>query len=1353
MTPNKTTLETIFANAIQQPSKEEMLRSAQAACEQDEVMLDQVKALIEAHCAAATNFLESPADGVASGLGNVARTVDLNQDAMKAGLSQAFDEKTAVVVGGTGHSVLKSLSQRTGKSLNVTLKEGPDEDSKAHTANSTEIPKTDSDSRYQLHGEIARGGMGAVLKGRDVDLGRDLAVKVLLDKHRDNPELLERFVEEAQIGGQLQHPGIVPVYELGEFKDQRPFFTMKLVKGETLAAILAKRKSIENDLPKLIGIFEQVCQTMAYAHSKGVIHRDLKPANIMVGAFGEVQVMDWGLSKVLDTGGVADEQKSLDREVSVIQTKRSAGSTGGVGSETMGGSIMGTPAYMPPEQALGETNRLDARSDVFSLGAVLAEILTGKPVYAADDFDDLVSLARRGKVNACHERLDASNAPAELIDICKKASEPEQLDRQHDASELSSEITAYLEGVQEKLKQTELARAQAETRSEEETKRKRLYMGLSGSVGIALILTGGLAWLLKNSREAVATERDYADQLRLAAEEAKNDAEQAEQTAKEALIISETQKTRAELVRIVEKSKALRYEENPITAILLLVEALELAERKNQMPFPEAHEALLEATMELSGIAVPDRASSALSVLGNRRVEILGKRLRVWNLSKDKVTPSVNYQLEFPNSIAMLSVQDRVEISADATSILVPTENGSYLVRLNDDATQVKDCTQATDTNEAFSLSPDGNMLAYRAGENWILRRNILNESSEITLGKLGRWSMPRFSPDGRWAASTVGMGAEVLLWDLSADDVQGSLSRAAVSGSKIEFSPDSRWMSVVDKVFDLRADDPFVSPYALSYRAAGAPHTDQIAFSRNGKMLAAGTTDEIWLYSLEPDGPKAKTILKRRNNGAISFSPDSHWLASGENNPTRIRLWDLSEVRSTAKRTVVLPDRSLVKIWEPIQGDYSLIPQRGPSTVLNGGGDNGYNFIEYSSDGSFFEAHSYGESRLWDFEQRLALSETILPVPENPRSICYSPDGRMLAVGCDQGVTKLFRSKDGLPVEEMGTLRSDFDGASFVRFSSSGNRLLVLNGFTESDSAVVEIWNPQKLYEPLATLKGFSMRSHRAKMSHDDRFVVAYQGPASTSSAGCYVWDLHGEEPYEPVELVGHTASVRSVLFDEETGDLISAGFDGQILRWDLTQTQPKPKELFAASEEIHQLVKTKNGFRLATKTADGAWGTVLTLDTDFKTVSSAQVEAPVRAPLDENGRFYAGTRSVWSLSEEPRLVAEHGRNALYSKCFSPDSQLYAAISHKVPGTVWVTHLPTGQTMQLDKIYGRRGHETTSFSPDSRWLATATNLYVKEIRFWDMDVDRLIERAKRLAGRELTKAERTEFGLDQLVN
>ncbi|MDP1805537.1 MAG: serine/threonine-protein kinase, partial [Acidimicrobiales bacterium] len=269
---------------------------------------------------------------------------------------------------------------------------------------SPEMPRG-ADNRYQLLGEIARGGMGVVLKGRDPDLGRDLAFKVLRAELAGKPAAVQRFIEEAQVGGQLQHPGVVPVYDLGRFADGRPYFAMKLVKGCTLADLLAERPSPTADRGRFLQIFLQVCQTVAYAHAKGVIHRDLKPANVMVGAFGEVLVMDWGLAKVLPRGGIADEEKANlasggrqppgFEEPTVIHTARSGS---GAGSETQAGSVMGTPAYMPPEQAGGEIDQLDERADVFGLGAVLCVILTGKPPYVADSADAVRLMAVRGKL-------------------------------------------------------------------------------------------------------------------------------------------------------------------------------------------------------------------------------------------------------------------------------------------------------------------------------------------------------------------------------------------------------------------------------------------------------------------------------------------------------------------------------------------------------------------------------------------------------------------------------------------------------------------------------------------------------------------------------------------------------------------------------------------------------------------------------------------------------------------------------------------------------------------------------------------------------------------------------------------
>ena len=164
----------------------------------------------------------------------------------------------------------------------------------------TDGPGT-ANERFRVVGEIARGGVGIVYKAHDEDLGRSVAMKVLQPEFAGQADVLARFVEEAQIGGQLQHPGIVPVYEMGLARDGLPFFAMKLIRGRTLADVLAERSDPATGRRRVLGIVEQVCQTVAYAHARTVIHRDLKPANVLVGSYGEVQVADWGFAKVLSS--------------------------------------------------------------------------------------------------------------------------------------------------------------------------------------------------------------------------------------------------------------------------------------------------------------------------------------------------------------------------------------------------------------------------------------------------------------------------------------------------------------------------------------------------------------------------------------------------------------------------------------------------------------------------------------------------------------------------------------------------------------------------------------------------------------------------------------------------------------------------------------------------------------------------------------------------------------------------------------------------------------------------------------------------------------------------------------------
>jgi serine/threonine-protein kinase len=321
-------------------------------------------------------------------------------------------------------------------------------------------PALEAIARYRLGPEIAVGGIGVVYHARDLVLKRDLAVKVLKPEHRDNPDLIRRFLEEAQVGGQLQHPGVVAVHGLGRLPDGRPFFAMRLVNGRTLEALLAERPEPAADLPRFLKIFEQVCQTLAYAHSKRIIHRDLKPLNIMVGAFGEVQVMDWGLAKRVAPSHQPEAQARDSPPSRALQAGE---------RNTEAGVVMGTFLYMAPEQARGETDCIDERADVFGLGALLCELLTGQPPYERRE------QAERADLESAWTRLASCGADAALVRLARECLAAERTERPRDAGAVTEAATAYLAGVQDRLRQMELDRAwvQAEGLAQAERKLAR----------------------------------------------------------------------------------------------------------------------------------------------------------------------------------------------------------------------------------------------------------------------------------------------------------------------------------------------------------------------------------------------------------------------------------------------------------------------------------------------------------------------------------------------------------------------------------------------------------------------------------------------------------------------------------------------------------------------------------------------------------------------------------------------------------------------------------------------------------------------------------------------------------------
>jgi tetratricopeptide (TPR) repeat protein len=359
---------------------------------------------------------------------------------------------------------------------------------------------------YELLEQIGRGGMGVVYRARDARLDRDVAVKLLADKFPVDSAAARRFRDEARITGQLQHPGIPAVHELGATPDGRPFLAMKLIKGDTLDDLLRRRPDPTADRGRLVAAFEQACQAVAYAHAHGVVHRDLKPTNVMVGAYGEVQVMDWGLAKVL---GDRERERPGDDPGATTAGTEVRSLRDGEDQFTQAGSVLGTPAYMPREQAIGAIDQIDRRSDVFGLGGILAAVLTGRPPYVGDSAESTRQMAAVGRVTDCFGRLDGCGADPELVSLCKRCLAVEKGDRPADAGEVARAVAALRQAAEERARRAELdkvraegERAAADLKVAEQRRRFRLRLALAGLAGVLVLAGGAFGWY--SDRQAAA---------------------------------------------------------------------------------------------------------------------------------------------------------------------------------------------------------------------------------------------------------------------------------------------------------------------------------------------------------------------------------------------------------------------------------------------------------------------------------------------------------------------------------------------------------------------------------------------------------------------------------------------------------------------------------------------------------------------------------------------------------------------------------------------------------------------------------------------------------------------------------
>ncbi len=978
---------------------------------------------------------------------------------------------------------------------------------------------------YELLGEIARGGMGIVYRARHVPLNRVVAVKVLLTGEFASSDFVQRFRTEAEAAASLDHPNIVPIHEIGEHDGQQ-FFSMKWVEGGTLksrlAPVAASRKSAadfsERDNAALLRdaatTVAKLARAVHYAHQRGILHRDLKPNNVLLDANGEPQLTDFGLAKL------------IERESNVTQTR----------------AVLGTPSYMSPEQARGETKHLTTAADVYGLGAILYELLTGRPPFVGGTSIETIRQVLEREPRAPSQisrRVDR-----DLETICLKCLRKEAKERYGSAETLADDLDRWV--------RHEPIQARSFTwweRTGKWARRQPKTAALTGSLALVTLLgIAGVLWQSQARKAALFETQSalYAAKINLVGRAWQDGNINKARALLEMLRPERPTPDRQgfewryfwrlcqeDCLATIPSGKfgAQSIAFSPHPRLLAIGTGDEPFSTNTHLVTLRAGNSLLRDSAadpqgELETCLVPGARTLAFSSDG--RLLAAGTSMP-WIVVWDARSGEVVFELKGHNKGV-----ERLVFSPDGR-FLASGGRPDGVVKIWDVASrrEVRSLDYGRNDRPSLAFSPDGRFLILGAGDKSIRILNLEDfQEAAILRGHQALIVWVACSPDGQLVASSDTSGM-VMLWKLASGDNTGSFKGHSTWVSSVQFSPDSRQLATtcVDgtvKVWDLEKQ---------SVLKTLRGHTDWVnssLFMPDGQSLLTCSDDRsVKVWEVPTDAisegyarldPWPRTTGSRPTQRmATNAPPAREWIDVVES-------FENSMAFSPDGRRLLVGARDFTAV---------LLDMESRQTVKDITSHKGkVNAVVFSSDGAWFATGSD------DGSIRLLEASSLAPLRafENLGSavhrLAVSRDGKVLAAALKGGVVLLIDAQSGRPMKrfETGKLMP-----LVLTFSGDGRQLFC----SDASASAIAVWDAASARQ-LGKLAGHTLQVFMLALARDGRWLAS-----ASADQTVIVWDATTHRPV--ATLRGHTGSVVSTCFSPDGRTLASAGNDGTLRLWDL--------------------------------------------------------------------------------------------------------------------------------------------------------------------------------------------------------